>query len=120
MVLAERKLSTSIEIFEKNCSDIIIKKELNLRMKRVKFQLVDGIVVYIQYNNYGQYSYSVIFSSHEQDLCRFDNYDDHWPVASAPHHFHQRGVHEPKSSEMIGVPDQDIPKLTRFLLKNLK
>ena len=105
MDILEHKLSKAIDIFEEKCSEIIIKKELNLRMKRVKFLLVDGIQVYIQYNNYGQYSYSIIFSSHEQDLCRFDNYDDHWPVSTTPHHFHPRGIYEATESKMNGNPE---------------
>ena len=120
MKISEQNLRIAIVKFEEICGDLILDKDFNVKLKRVKYRLEDGSSVYIQYNNYGEYSYSIIYSPLEQDLCRFDNYDREWPIKSVPHHFHPRGQYEAKESPMIGDPKVDIPKFCKFLLKNPK
>lgn len=119
MTSVEEKLLQAMDLFENACAAIIIEKEINNRMKRVKFRLVNGAMVFIQYNNYNQYSYSLIFSPHEQDLCRFDNYDQTWAVSSSPHHFHPRHQFDAIESPMQGDPIKDIPLFCTFITNNL-
>jgi hypothetical protein len=42
--------------------------------------LVDGTIVYVQFNDHGEYAYMVRFSYLSNDACRFDNYDNTWKV----------------------------------------
>lgn len=62
MTSAEDKLLKAMDSFENACAALIIEKEINNRMKRVKFRLINGAMVFIQYNNYNQYSYSLILA----------------------------------------------------------
>ena len=34
------------------------------------------LILYIRYNNYGEYSYCIIYSPNPDDQMLFDNYDD--------------------------------------------
>jgi Family of unknown function (DUF6516) len=108
-------LHLAIKKFDSICSDFILEKQLNLKLKRVKYKLTDATIVYIQYNNYNEYSYSVIYSHLDQDLCRFDNYDQHWDVSTRPHHFHPRKNYDAQKSPMKGAPSEDMEELCRFL-----
>ncbi len=119
MKLSEKNLQLAITKFDEVCFDIIIKKEINARLKRVKYILLDATFVYIQYNNHGEYSYSIIYSPMDQDLCRFDNYDQHWDVISRPHHFHPQKIYDAQESPMKGDPQNDMQELCRFLRINL-
>ena len=58
------------------------------------------IYLYIRYNDYGEYSYCVIFSPNPNDQIRFDNFDDIWDVKTRPHHFHVRGMQSVVDSPM--------------------
>ncbi|MGQ4874795.1 MAG: toxin-antitoxin system TumE family protein [Promethearchaeia archaeon] len=78
---------------------IILEKELSVQVKLINFEpklarihifLRDNTQIFIKYNNYGEYSYSLFFSKRDLDRCRFDNYDDKWDVSTRPHHFHPR------------------------------
>ena len=120
MKIAEQYLRIAITKFEEICSKIIIDKDFNPRLKRVKYRLENGSSVFIQYNNYGEYSYSIIYSPLDQDLCRFDNYDQEWVVKTKPHHFHPRGQYNAIDSPMVGDPKKDIPKFCEFILKKTK
>ena len=53
------------------------------------------------------------------DRFRFDNYDDYWNVKSKPHHHHKRHSHDGEESEMNGDPNNDMPILTKYILKNV-
>ncbi len=117
MKLSERYLQLAIKKFDDLCFDLILEKEINLRLKRVKYRLIDATLVYIQYNNYNEYSYSIVYSQLDQDLCRFDNYDQHWDVISRPHHFHPRKIYEAQTSPMNGNPLDDMQELCKFLHK---
>ena len=115
MKSSEQKLSLAIKLFENFCSDIILTKSINWRHKRVTFGLNDSRIIFIQYNDYEEYSYSIVFTSEVGDLSRFDNYDAHWEVKSKPHHYHPRFEYDPKNSPMTGNPEKDMEILCDFL-----
>jgi hypothetical protein len=115
MKLSEQNLLLAIKKFDEVCFDLILEKEINLRLKRVKYRLLDATLVYIQYNNHDEYSYSVIYSPSDQDLCRFDNYDQQWEVSSKPHHFHPRKIYEARKSPMKCNPMKDMEELCKFI-----
>ncbi len=112
---ASEKLIVAKELLELNLSTKISQISIDLTYKQLHIALIDGIHLYIVYNDHGEYSYSIIFSKLDLDRCRFDNYDDHWNVSSRPHHFHPRKTKEAIKSPMIGFPDQDIIKLIELL-----
>ena len=116
----------SLEKLDK--SKLLIEKELSITLETLNFEpklarlhvsLRNGTQLYIRYNDYGEYSYSIIFSKMRLDRCRFDNYDDHWNILTRPNHFHPRFVKEGFKSLMIGNPDKDIQQLC-ILLKSDK
>ncbi len=86
-------------------SDIILEKDRPV----LKVKLHSGIALYIRYNDYGEYTYLAIFSPKPDDMLRFDNFDDLWPVNTRPHHFHSRGMKTVVSNKLMGDPDKDIP-----------
>jgi hypothetical protein len=79
-------------------------------------ELRDGTRVYIQFNDHNQYSYTIAFSSDQNDRCRFDNYDDRWRVDTKPNHFHPRGERKAIDSPMTGIPDHDTKLLCDLIL----
>jgi hypothetical protein len=109
------KLNRARHLLEELLDDMIVSLSINIDFKRLYILLKDGIKIYIVYNNYDEYSYSIIFSKLELDRCRFDNYDPHWKVSTTPHHFHPRNRKEATSSDMNGNPDSDIPILYNYL-----
>ncbi|TFG17280.1 MAG: hypothetical protein EU530_10845 [Promethearchaeota archaeon] len=115
MKIAEQKLRIASQKLEVLCSELIIEKKLDLTLRRLRYVLIDTCILYIQYNNYGEYSYSIIYSSLERDLARFDNHDAHWNVDTSPHHFHPRNQYEAVKSPMKGVPSTDMEELSNFL-----
>ena len=112
---ASEKLIIAKELLELNFSNKISQISIDLTYKQLHIVLIDGIHLYIVYNDHGEYSYSIIFSKLDLDRCRFDNYDDHWKVSSRPHHFHPRKTKEAINSPMKGFPDKDIIKLIELL-----
>ncbi|MHA1647977.1 MAG: hypothetical protein ACTSVL_10425 [Promethearchaeota archaeon] len=86
MKLSERNLLSAIKKFDEVCFDLILEKEINI-------------------------TYSLL----DQDLCRFDNYDQQWDVSSRPHHFHPRKIYEARESPMSGNPLEDMEELCLFL-----
>ncbi len=109
------KLSKARQIIERELRDQTKGICFDEDLERLKITLKDGLLVYIQFNNYGEYSYSIIMAGDKGDYCRFDNYDDRWDVDTRPHHFHPRFHRHVQESQMIGDPDTDIPLLVRFL-----
>jgi len=93
----------------------IIKDELDDTYSQLKLIFNSGIVLYIRYNEYGEYGYQIIFSPLKDDFSRFDNFDDRWDVPSKPHHFHKKGDKEAIASPMLGNPTHDIPILVKYL-----
>ena len=85
----------------------------------LKITFFKGLVLYIRYNDYDEYSYQLIFSQEPLDRIRYDNYDDMWEVSSKPHHFHTRGDKTAIESPMIGDPSKDIPILLKELLEKI-
>jgi len=78
------------------------------------------LILYIRFNDYGEYTYCVIYSPNPDDQMRFDNYDDMWDVKTRPHHFHIRGMQSVIDSPMKGDPNHDIPILLQEILKYIK
>jgi len=112
---ANEKLIVAKELLELNLVNKISQLSINLTYNQLHIVLIDGIHLYIVYNDHGEYSYSIIFSKLDLDRCRFDNYDEHWKVSSRPHHFHPRKTKEAIKSPMKGLPNQDIIKLVELL-----
>ncbi|MHA1490211.1 MAG: toxin-antitoxin system TumE family protein [Promethearchaeota archaeon] len=83
----------------------------------LKITFFKGLILYIRYNDYDEYSYQLVFSQKPLDRIRYDNYDDMWKVKSKPHHFHLRGDKTAIESPMNGNPKNDIPILLKKLLK---
>lgn len=75
-----------------------------------------GLILYIRYNDYEEYSYQLIFSQKPLDRIRYDNYDDVWNVKSNPHHFHPKGEKTAIESSMNGDPKHDMIILIKELL----
>ena len=121
---ANEKLLVAKELLELNLSEKLSQISIDLTYKQLHIILIDGIHLYIVYNDHGKYSYSIIFSKLDLDRCRFDKYDDHWKVSSHPHHFHPRKTKEAIESPMKGFPEQDMIKLVELLnsgkLKSVK
>ena len=92
-------------------------REVLLHKERPVLKVVFNfeVILYIRYNNFGEYSYSVVFSPNPDDQMRFDNYDDRWDVKTRPHHFHVRGLQSSIESPMLGDPNHDIPILLRMI-----
>jgi hypothetical protein len=112
---ADEKIINASRIFEIQLSSQIVTKEIDLEENKLKIQLRDGSVIYIQYNNHDQYSYHIVFSNAELDRCRFDNYDAHWNVKTKPHHFHPRNSNKVDQSPMNGTPMHDLKELISLL-----
>ncbi len=95
----------------------IILKTINFEPKLARIHVIlrDNVQIFIRHNNYGEYSYTIVFSKTELDRCRYDNYDDRWEVYSRPHHFHSRKRLEAISSKMTGNPDHGIPLLCKII-----
>ena len=83
----------------------------------LKITFFKGLVLYIRYNDYDEFSYQLIFSQELLDRIRYDNYDDMWKVNSKLHHFHPRGDKTAIESPMNGDPNHDIPILFKELLE---
>ncbi len=81
----------------------------------LKISFLKGLVVYIRFNDYQEYSYQINFSFNLNDRIRFDNFDANWPVKTQPHHLHPRGKKDGIESPMIGDPNHDIPLLIEFI-----
>ena len=90
----------------------------------LKITFFIGLVLYIRYNDYDEYSYQLVFSQEPFDRIRYDNYDNMWEVNSKPHHFHPRGEKTAIESPMNGDPKHDIlillKELTEKIFKNLQ
>ena len=113
---ARKYLQLTRDILIKEYSSLV--RELILHKDRPVLKVVfyDEIILYVRYNNYGEYTYCVIFSPNPDDQMRFDNYDDRWDVKTRPHHFHIRGMESVIDSPMIGDPKKDIPILIQNIL----
>ncbi|TXT59552.1 MAG: hypothetical protein BAJALOKI3v1_1050002 [Promethearchaeota archaeon] len=95
-------------------SDEIRSDKLSENLSQLKVLLKSGIIIYISYNEYGEYGYQINYSPEKNDFSRFDNFDDRWNVSTKPHHFH-KGNAEVIASPMSGEPNHDIPILVKFV-----
>lgn len=87
---AIEKVNIAKSIMEETIEDQIISLSINFDYKRIHIALKDGVDIYIAYNNYNEYSYTILFSKLELDRFRFDNYDSTWEAKTKPHHPHPR------------------------------
>lgn len=101
-----------IQNYSKLTREIILDKERPVL--KIIFNI--EVVLYIRYNDFGEYSYNVIFTPNPDDQMRFDNYDDRWDVKTRPHHLHVRGLKSTTESPMGGEPIHDIPILIDKIL----
>ncbi|MHA1520193.1 MAG: toxin-antitoxin system TumE family protein [Promethearchaeota archaeon] len=109
------KLELAQDLLQKHTNSQIssIQREPNRPVLKIRF--INGILLYIRYNDYSEYSYQIIFSQSAYDRIRFDNYDDQWNIDTKPHHKHERGGREVSRSPMCGDPTKDILKLFEYL-----
>ncbi|MBN1801711.1 MAG: hypothetical protein JW891_09415 [Candidatus Lokiarchaeota archaeon] len=116
MSLHEKKLIIAKQLIEQCLKSSIERLLFQPDLSRIKIQLRNGIFIFIQYNDFDEYGYSIVFSKIELDRCRFDNYDNRWDVSTRPHHFHPRYRTEAVSSKMIGEPAKDMPYLCDLII----
>ena len=114
-----QKLSKAESIFKTELFESIENLNIIKNLNRLKIVLKDLTTIYIQYNYYDEYSYSVFFSPDELDRIRFDNYDDRWDVKSRPHHLHLRKSKEVQDSPMIGKPEKDMQHLIKLIKESI-
>jgi len=108
-------LERAKRLLERLLPDMLAGTLLEAQYPRLVATFRDGIMMYVRYNEHGQYSYSIIFSGSELDRCRFDNFDDTWNVASKPNHFHPRTDKSAFNSPMQGDPEADLPVLSQAI-----
>ena len=82
---------------------------------RSKFVLTSNIRIYINYNNYDQYSYVILYSPDPMDRIIIDNYDELWEVKSKPNHIHSRYEKEGKETKFTGDPTKDMALLITLI-----
>ena len=116
MSFSEKKLKEAKRLMEKLLDNSILNLQYTPNLSRIKTLMRDGTTLFIQYNDYDEYGYSIIFSNMELDRCRFDNYDDRWNVSTRPHHFHPRKSKKGVKSILTGIPTHDIPLLCKLYL----
>jgi len=105
----EEKLKKAKPLLENCLGNRIENLSFQPKLSRIKIRLRNNNIIFIQYNDFDEYGYSILFSKINLDRCRFDNYDDRWDVSTRPHHFHPRYKKEAISSKMTGNPEGDIP-----------
>lgn len=93
-----------LELLDALCESLQLLEDRN----RLTIHLINGIRIYIRYNNYNQYSYVIQYSHGKFDRDRFDNYNEEWDVKTKPHHHHKRGSQIVPESKMRGIPSQDM------------
>lgn len=113
-----QKLDKAKLLLHQYLSIHLISLKFEPKLARIHAILRDNVQLFIRYNNYDEYSYTVIYSKSSLDRCRFDNYDDRWEVTTRPHHFHPRKKKIGIQSPMIGNPEKDIQTLCELILSN--
>ncbi len=109
---AKKQLTRS---FSEEISKIYLLEE-NFRLTLV---FSNNYRLFIRYNDFGEYSYQFQYSSQPNDFLRYDNFDDHWPVDTKPHHLHI-GNDKVVESDMKGDPEKDIPLLSKKIQSKLR
>jgi len=110
---SREKLQAAFDLISRKYNNIVREIELDKNRPVLKIILQSEVTVFIRYNDFGEYTYLAIFSPAPDDMIRFDNYDDTWPVSSRPHHFHTQGLNDVIESPMKGLPTNDIPLLLK-------
>lgn len=114
-----KKLNTAREILLSELLPKIKDERIDDERPVLKITFFKGYILYIRYNDYGEYSYHFVYSQKPLDRIRYDNYDDTWNVDTTPHHFHPRAKKPGISSPMNGTPAHDMPILLKKLLNEL-
>ena len=65
------KLNKARHLLERLIDDLIVSLSINIDFKRLHILLKDGVESYIAYNNYDEYSYSIIFSKEISNYNKF-------------------------------------------------
>ena len=120
MQRCEHLVTTARRLLLDALQPLVLSETLNLDGCYLQLRFRDGSRLFVTYNNHHEYSYQYLYSRHEYDRERFDNYDREWPVPSRPHHFHVRGRPDVLESPMTGDPQQDMLRLVDFLKKRLQ
>jgi hypothetical protein len=109
------KIQDTFSRLDQYLKDEIILIEMLSSIARLKITLKDGTVLYIQFNDFDEYGYQIIFSEQDLDRVRFDNFDEKWNISTKPHHFHPRFQEDALKSPFVGIPIQDIPLLCELI-----
>jgi len=118
-VTSQNKLIVARKILLENLLPKIKNEYIDDERPVLKITFFKGLILYIRYNDYDEYSYQLIYSQKKFDRIRYDNYDDIWDVSSKPHHFHPKGEKTAIESPMNGDPKYYIPILIKNFLINL-
>jgi hypothetical protein len=94
----------------------VVKVDVDADRPLFEVIFINGLILYVRFNYFDEYSYQIQFSHDKDDRIRYDNYDPTWDVSTKPHHVHVRGKQEGVDSPMTGDPGHDMP----FLIKELK
>ncbi len=108
-------IASALILLEKELKREIRTVESDFSRGKAKILFIDGTILYLKFNSFGEYAYQQAFSGQKLDRARFDNFDQNWPVRSAPHHFHPRTKEEAIDSPMHGDPVKDIPLLCELI-----
>jgi len=121
MVIIDPKkyLQESSNLIYSSLQNEILDLELNKFIYHLKVLFSTGSILYIRFNEFGEYGYQLLFSKKKGDFVRWDNFEDRWPVSSRPHHFHIRYCGGVEESPMTGNPSSDIPRLIMFIQDEL-
>jgi len=114
-MIGQEKLDFAQNLLQKDFSEKIfsISRDIYKPVLHVIFK--NRINFYIRYNDFGEYSYQIVFSQKSLDRIRYDNYDSQWKVNSKPNHVHLRFDDKGGKSEMNGIPSHDIPLLIQII-----
>jgi len=116
----ETLIIESHSILQQALEKELLSIDIDYEAGRLRIKLRKGLIVYVRYNNYGQYSYMIQFSMKLLDRIRFDNFDEKWPNSTWPHHCHPRFKKEAIMSQFRGNPKADLPKLAELIMEHLE
>lgn len=102
-------------ILEISLRDKIKSVEIKILHNQLKTEFSDSSLLYIVYNEFGEYAYQLIFSNNKLDRIRFDSMDKNWEVDTNPNHFHPRFSKNGYNSPMTGKYENDLPILIKLI-----
>ncbi len=109
------KLQKAVIILQEKLSISIFSQTFSEERPVLTIEFVNGLILYIRYNDFDEYSYQLNFSNRKFDRIRYDNYDQQWKVNTAPHHLHRRGEKDAVESPMKGDPNSDMLELVKII-----